>query len=247
MDPADRVILVTGAASGIGLATAVRLAPTCSRLVLVDRDVAALSRVELPCPLDRLSGDVADEAFWRSTAPRLAGLTAAVINAGVVGAERVDAMSFAEWRRIMASNLDGAFLTLRAAVRAISGAGAIVAVASATALAAQARTSAYAESKAAVIQLVRVAAQENAARGLRINAIAPGAVDTPLWDGLPAFSDRASAVGRSAAMAERAAVSTPLARFAAASEVAEQIAFLLSDAAAFMTGSVMTCDGGYSL
>ena len=248
MEQSSRVILITGAASGIGLATAIRLADEgAARLVLVDRDAEALARIDLPCTVDLLPGDVADEAFWDSAAPYLGGLTGAVVNAGVIGAGTVAELSFPRWRRVLSVNLDGAFLTLRAAIRAIDGAGAVVAVASATALAVQPGTAAYAASKAALMQLVRVAAKENAGRGLRINAIAPGGVDTPLWDASRLFNDRVEAVGRDAALAAMAAGFTPLGRFATAAEVARQIAFLLSDDAGTMTGSVMVCDGGYSL
>ncbi|RZM07594.1 MAG: SDR family oxidoreductase, partial [Sphingomonas sp.] len=121
------VTLVTGAASGIGLATATLLADTAERLILVDRDADALARVALPCTVDLLPGDVADEDFWESAAPYLGGLTHAVVNAGVAGAGAIAGLDFAEWRRILSVNLDGAFLTLRAAMRAIDGAGAIVA------------------------------------------------------------------------------------------------------------------------
>ena len=118
---ANRHILVTGAASGIGLATAQHLAAEgARRLVLVDRDAAALAAIDLPCTLDLLPGDVADEAFWDTAAPYLAGIDGAVVNAGVAGAGVIADLDFAEWRRILSVNLDGAFLTLRAALRAMA-------------------------------------------------------------------------------------------------------------------------------
>ena len=241
------VTLVTGAASGIGLATATLLADTAERLILVDRDADALARVALPCTVDLLPGDVADEDFWESAAPYLGGLTHAVVNAGVAGAGAIASLDFAEWRRILSVNLDGAFLTLRAAMRAIDGAGAIVAVASAAGIKAEPGIAAYAASKAGLIQLVRVAAKEGAARRLRVNAIAPAGVETPVWDAVPMFADRAAEIGRDAAFAELAAMATPLGRYARPEETARQVAFLLSDDAALMTGSVLVSDGGYTL
>lgn len=239
--------LITGGASGIGLAVARALAPTAERLVLVDRNADALAALMLPCTVDLLAGDVADEAFWGGAAPYLGGLTRAVVNAGVAGAGAIAGLDFAEWRRILAVNLDGAFLTLRAAMRAIEGPGAIVAVASAAGIKAEPGIAAYAASKAGLIQLVRVAAREGAPRGLRVNAIAPAGVETPVWDAVPMFVDRAAAVGRDAAFAEMAAASTPLGRYAKAEETARQIAWLLSDDAALMTGAVLVSDGGYTL
>ena len=241
------VTLVTGAASGIGLATATLLADTAERLILVDRDADALARVALPCTVDLLPGDVADEDFWESAAPYLGGLNHAVVNAGVAGAGAIAGLDFAEWRRILSVNLDGAFLTLRAAMRAMTGGGAIVATASAAGIKAEPGIAAYAASKAGLIQLVRVAAKEGAARRLRVNAIAPAGVETPVWDAVPMFATRAAEIGRDAAFAELAAMGTPLGRYARPEETARQVAFLLSDDAALMTGSVLVSDGGYTL
>ncbi|EZP50928.1 SDR family NAD(P)-dependent oxidoreductase [Sphingomonas sp. RIT328] len=242
-----RHILVTGAASGIGLATATQLATGDTRLVLVDRDAEALARVALPGAVETLAGDVADERFWEEAAPRLAGIDAAVVNAGVAGAGAITDLAFAEWRRILGVNLDGAFLTLRAAMRAMTGGGAIVATASAAGIKPEAGVAAYGASKAGLIHLVKVAAKEGAARGIRVNAIAPAGVETPVWDAVPMFADRAAAIGRDAAFAELAALATPLGRYAKPAEIAAQIAFLLSDAAALITGACLVSDGGYTL
>ncbi len=245
---ANRHILVTGAASGIGLATAQHLAAEgARRLVLVDRDAAALAAIDLPCTLDLLPGDVADETFWDTAAPCLAGIDGAVVNAGVAGAGVIADLDFAEWRRILSVNLDGAFLTLRAALRAMADGGAIVATASAAGIKAEAGVAAYGASKAALIHLVKVAAKEAAARRIRVNAIAPAGVETPVWDAIPMFANRVAAIGRDAAFAEMAAMATPLGRYAKAEEIAAQIGFLLSDAAALVTGSCLLSDGGYTL
>ena len=237
-------VLITGAASGIGRAVAELCAREgAARLVLTDLN--PIDDADFGCTVDWLAGDVADDGFWRSA--DLGSLDHAVINAGVAGAAAIEDLDFAEWRRILSINLDGAFLTMRAVLRAMPDGGSIVAVASAAGVKAEPGIAAYAASKAGVIQLARVAAKEAAPRRIRVNAIAPGGVETPIWYGVPMFADRAEQIGQSAAFAEMAAMATPLGRYAKADEIAEQIAFLLSDQAATITGNVLISDGGYTL
>jgi NAD(P)-dependent dehydrogenase (short-subunit alcohol dehydrogenase family) len=222
-------ILITGAASGIGAATATALAAAGARKLIL------------------VVGDVTDEQVWNKA--DLTGLTHAVVNAGVGAGQPIDEMPFAEWRRIMAINLDGAFLTLQAAMRAMKGnGGSIVLTASAAGLKAEPGIAAYGASKAAVIHLARIAAKEGAPNNIRVNAIAPGGVETPIWSGVPFFQNLVETMGsEEAAFKAVGSQATPMGRFAKPEEIAGQIAFLLSNATSFVTGTCLVADGGYSL
>jgi 2-keto-3-deoxy-L-fuconate dehydrogenase len=245
-------VLVTGAASGIGAAVATRLADAGARkLILVDRDEVKLRDFgfTLPCERQPIVGDVADEGLWE--AADLTGLTHAVVNAGIGAGSTIAETSFEDWRAVMRVNLDGAFLTLQAALKAIrstGSGGAIVITASAAGIKAEPGIAAYGASKAAVIHLARIAAKEAAADGIRVNAIAPGGVETPIWSNVPFFGKLVDTTGSEAeAYKAMGAASSPLGRFAKPDEIAGQIAFLLSEEAAFMTGACLVADGGYSL
>lgn len=251
-DLRDARILITGAASGIGAAVAAIAATRgAARLILADLDEGGLGDLAgtLPCETRLLVGDVADEELWAGA--DLTGLTHALVNAGVGAGCPIEDLSFAEWRRVMAPNLDGAFLTLRAAMRAIRATGkggAIVLTASAAGVKAEPGIAAYGASKAAVIHLARIAAREGAQANIRVNAIAPGGVETPIWTGLDFFRDLVERTGsEEAAFRTLGGMATPLGRYAKPAEIAEQILFLLSDKAAFTTGACLVSDGGYSL
>ena len=251
-DFADAIVLVTGAASGIGAAVATRLAEGGARkLILSDRDEDRLRdfAFSLPCERQMLIGDVADPHLWAEA--DLTGLTHAVVNAGIGAGAPIEELSFEEWRRVLSINLDGAFLTLQAAMRAIRAGGkggAIVLTASAAGMKAEPGIAAYGASKAAVIHLARIAAKEGAAANIRVNAIAPGGVETPIWTALPFFEDLVKSTGsEEAAFKALGGMATPLGRYARPEEIAAQIAFLLSDASAFTTGACLVSDGGYSL
>lgn len=245
-----KAALVTGAASGIGAACARWLAARgMAELVLVDLDGDALDTLEVPCETRRFCGDVGDPALWARIEGQLHGLDHAVLNAGIADAAPLTEIDLAAWRRLMAVNLDGMMLSLRCALRVMQpqGSGSVVLTASATGLKAEPGTAAYGASKAAVIQMTRVAAREAAPFGVRVNAIAPGGVDTPIWDSAPMFGDMVATAGsREAAVAEMGRAGTPLGRFATADEIAGQVGFLLSDMAATITGSVLVSDGGYT-
>ena len=249
-DFSNRSALITGAASGIGAATAHWLdAHGIARLVLMDLDAEGLSRLDLTCEVERMAGDVSDPALWTGFADRPA-FDHVIANAGIGAASPIAGGDFAQWRRVMAINLDGAFLTLAATLGAMqrAGKGSVVVTASAAALKAEPTTAAYAASKAALVQLAKVAAKESAVSGVRVNAIAPGGVDTPIWDSMDFFADMTREAGsRDAAIQAMGRMATPLGRYASAGEIAGQIGFLLSDMAATITGAVLSSDGGYTL
>jgi NAD(P)-dependent dehydrogenase (short-subunit alcohol dehydrogenase family) len=249
---AGRSALITGGASGIGLATARLLAQEgAAELVLVDRDQAGLDAVNLPCAVRRFCGDVADEALWDRVESEVGRLDHALLNAGIANGCPIVKQDFAEWRRMLSVNLDGMFLALRASLRIMEdGAGprSVVMTSSVAGVKAMAMTSAYGSSKAAVAHLARIAAAECAGKGIRVNAIAPGRVDTPIWTQTDQFKAMTEKLGSvEAAKAALASEVTATDRLASADEIAGQIAFLLSDAAVNITGTVMVSDGGYSL
>ena len=244
-----RIALVTGAASGIGAAAAKALAARgAAKLFLVDVDGAGLDALDLPgCEVHRIVGSVADEALWADLDPRLTGLDHALVNAGIGSGGPLASLSLAEWRRVMAVNLDGAFLTLASSLRAMeSKGGSVVVVASVTGLKPVPGIGPYGVSKAAVAHMARIAAAESARKGIRVNAIAPGGVDTAIWESGEDFKASVAAIGREATI-RAMAKTTPLGRFATSEEMADSILYLLSDAASNITGHVMVSDGGFTL
>lgn len=248
-DFSGRTALVTGAASGIGAACARALAARgAARLILVDVDEAGMAALDLPgCDVVRITGSVADESLWQVVEPQLAGLDHVIVNAGIGAGGPIASISLADWRRVMAVNLDGAFLTLASALRAMAPrGGSAVVVSSTTGLKPVPGIGPYGIAKAAVAHMARIAAAENAKAGIRVNAIAPGGVDTAIWESGDDFRKSVAAIGREATL-KAMARTTPLGRFATSEEMADSILYLLSDAASNITGHVMVSDGGFTL
>jgi NAD(P)-dependent dehydrogenase (short-subunit alcohol dehydrogenase family) len=260
LDRLNPVALITGAASGIGAAVVQRLAEKATGgFVLIDLDEDRLSAVAdaLERPPERVSTlafDVADPERWRAASAFIQDhygrLDWAVVNAGVSHASPIAETSMEDWRRVMSVNLDGAFLTMKSVMplmRANSAGGAIVVTASAAGLKAEPGVAAYGASKAGLLQLMRVAAREGAFDNIRVNAVAPGGVETPMWRNVPMFQDMVRELGSErAAFDKLASLATPMARYAEADDVARLIDMLLTDAAP-ITGATLVVDGGYTI
>ncbi|MET0657438.1 MAG: SDR family oxidoreductase [Steroidobacteraceae bacterium] len=252
-----RSALITGGASGIGKAVAQQLASYgIAKLILLDRSADGLAQTarELTAPsrsVVTIVGDVSGEPTWTEVDAHLAGLDFAVLNAGVSTAHPIVRLEFNEWRRVMGVNLDGVFLGLRSsmkAMRANEKRGAIVVTGSSAGIKTGIGLAAYGTSKAAAHHLVRIAAKEGTDAGIRVNAIAPGGVATPMWCDVPSFQTLVQKVGsEQAAFDEMARAGTPLGKYTSADEIAGQILFLLSDACSTVTGEIFLNDGGFTL
>jgi NAD(P)-dependent dehydrogenase (short-subunit alcohol dehydrogenase family) len=244
----DRVALVTGAASGIGLATATLLAEMGVRVVAADLDAArgaaaAATLERAGHAVSFVRADVSAEDDVKALVKHLTDahgrLDCAVNCAGVGGGDGLTAEYPQDrWDRIIDVNLRGTFLVLRhelAAMTSLGHGGAIVNVSSTLGLRGSANASAYSASKHAVLGITRTAAIEYAPHRIRVNAVCPGAIDTPMMDEtferFPGFREALTGF-------------VPLGRMGRPGEVAAPIVWLLSDAASFITGEALAIEGG---
>ncbi|MCU1430124.1 MAG: dehydrogenase, short-chain alcohol dehydrogenase like protein [Actinomycetia bacterium] len=235
MDLAGAGVVVTGGASGIGAATVSALHDAGARVAVLD--LASESDADVHRRVD-IGDEAAVVDAVASVAAELGGLDAAVLNAGIGGSGGLLDLTTDEWDRVMRVNLRGAFVSLRECGRAMRNAqraGSIVVITSVSGFLADTRMAHYSVSKAGAAQLVRVAARELGPLGIRVNGVAPGTTDTPMFaatEQLPGYRER---------VASRAA----LGRVGTAAEVAQAVVALLT--LDWVTGQIVAADGGVSL
>ncbi|MCW6512554.1 SDR family NAD(P)-dependent oxidoreductase [Lichenifustis flavocetrariae] len=241
-----KTVLVTGGASGIGLGIA--------RRFLVDGANVAI--VDLQAPLDVLegsplvlSGDATQEADMQDavdkTVEAFGRLDIAVNNAGVIGIGPVADMDFAEWRRVVDTNIHSVFLGARAAARqmiAQGQGGSIINASSGAGRKGVANIAHYCASKSAIIMLTQAMSVELAPHRIRVNAYAPGHIETPFWGGISQGFARVTGKTPEQVVADFAA-SVPWGRFGTPADVAATVSWLASDEADYISGQTIAMNG----
>jgi 3alpha(or 20beta)-hydroxysteroid dehydrogenase len=232
-----RTFIVTGAARGQGAAEAEALVREGAHVVATDllEDQGRALAERLGDRVTFVRHDVASQEDWRAVADALGGrpLHGLVNNAGAPERARLDDVTLEAWNRAFAVNVTGAMLGIQTCVPLMAAGGAIVNVGSVAALTAY-RAVAYTASKWALRGLTRVAATDYGPRGIRVNLIHPGYIETPILEGAPQpFLDASLEL-------------TPMGRPGSAEEVAALVLFLLSEKAAYITGAEISIDGGYA-
>lgn len=237
---AGRVAVVTGAASGIGLATCRRLAAERAHVVLVDVDEAKLAAAAKTAEADGAAAamprrcDVSSDDDVAATVAevlgRFGGLDLVVNNAGVMVFKPLEEQTREDWIRVLSVDLLGAFFFTKQAFLHMKPGGAVVNVSSIHAVETTPLVSSYAAAKAALVSLTRSSALEGKAKGIRVNAVLPGAIDTPmLWEN-PNVKSGLETI-------QTSDVGKP-------EDIADAILFLASTAAEFVQGSTLRVDGG---
>ncbi|MDT7921051.1 MAG: SDR family oxidoreductase [Meiothermus sp.] len=245
MDFQGKVVVVTGGASGMGEATAREFARSGAHVVIVDRNQERAPQIASEIDAGAQVGDVSDSAFCNAvvadTLARYGRLDVLVNAAGIIVRASGEETSDEQWQRIMAVNVSGTFFMCRAAIKAMKpqGSGAIVNFGSIWGELGAAGVAAYCASKGAVHNLTRALALDHAKDGIRINAVCPGEVNTPMLQ-----SERKEPVAPE--LLQRLAETVPMGRLADPREIAQVVLFLASSQASYMTGSLVLVDAGFA-
>ncbi len=235
----ERVALVIGGASGIGWAVAKGLAADGCRVTIADlnADAANQRAGELGVPHTGAAVDVTDEDAVAALFEDLGPLDIVVNTAGIGGVGRITELPLEQFRSVVDVCLVGGFIVTKHAGRHLRDGGSLVSLTSLNARLAAPGMSAYCAAKAGLVMLTQVAALELASRGIRVNAVSPGFVDTPLTEGVKLVPGTL----------EEYVENTPLGRVGTPQDVANAVLFLVSDKASWMTGEVLDLNGGAHL
>jgi NAD(P)-dependent dehydrogenase (short-subunit alcohol dehydrogenase family) len=246
---AGKIALITGGASGIGRATAIKLAAEGARIAVSDinRDGAQATAADIGDGAIALEHDVTDEASWGAALTkveeRLGGLHVLVNCAGIVTLGTIEETTLEDWRRVHAVDLDSIFLGCKHAVPMIArhGGGSIVNLSSISGIIADRNLAAYNSAKAGVRHLTKSVALHCARKNynIRCNSVHPAFVDTAMLDDILRRGSRAEGL-------ERLASQVPLGRVGTTDDIAWAVVYLASDESKFMTGAEMVLDGGIS-
>ncbi|MFI1166303.1 SDR family NAD(P)-dependent oxidoreductase [Streptomyces sp. NPDC020801] len=253
IDLAGRRILVTGAAGALGGAIAATLVQSGANVVLTDRPGSGVEDVAAAlAPDDRtvvgLAFDLVAQAasLPGAATAALGGLDGLVNAAGVMHTTPFTDVNPEEWQQTLAVNLTATFQTVQAAAAAMTKGGSVVNIASVAARSARPNAAHYAASKSAVLSLTKSAAAALAPR-IRVNAVCPGLFKTPMWDKILADRDAVFGPGAGARYFEEIRQATPLGRDGLPAELANVVAFLLSDLAGYVTGQALNVCGGLEM
>ncbi|MBR2779094.1 MAG: glucose 1-dehydrogenase [Firmicutes bacterium] len=240
-----KIALITGSSRGIGASVAMRLAQDGYDIVVnyLERQDKAQEVLQMIHSLGRrgiaVQADVSDrrqvEAMFQAARDQLGEISLLVSNAGIAGQAQIQDLTEERWKRFFAVNVDGAFHTVQCALPNMlhEHRGCIITISSMWGLRGASCESAYSATKAALIGFTRSLANELAPTGIRVNCIAPGVIDTDMLDELPP------------GVKDTLADETPLRRLGRTEDIAAAVSFLASEEASFITGQVLTCDGGF--
>jgi len=242
----DRVAVITGASTGIGFATAQRFVAEGAKVVITGRNAERLeaARQKLGEQVLAVQGDASDLAdvdrLIATVGAKFGRIDVLYLNAGIATFAPVDAQSVDAYRQLFDVNVFGPYFTVQKALPLLNEGASVLFTTSVVNEKGMLGASAYAATKAALRSIVRVLANELAGRGIRVNAVSPGPIETPI------FSKTGMTEAELDGFAQQIVAGVPLGRFGQASEVANAALFLASTESAFVTGTELSVDGGFA-